>query len=118
MCSARSPTTPPSPASSTSPPPSPPPTTRPDGGPTRPARPGAEPAPPPRPPAAARAGGRPDETRQAWRAAVDTTLQRVAGEDSERVVAVHGLQLPLGALLVVRAFELWTHENDVRAAVS
>jgi hypothetical protein len=26
------------------------------------------------------------------------------------------MQLPLGALLVVRAFELWTHENDIRAA--
>ena len=27
---------------------------------------------------------------------------------------MHGMQLPLGALLVVRAFELWTHENDIR----
>jgi hypothetical protein len=31
-------------------------------------------------------------------------------------VAVHGLRLPLDALLVVRAFELWTHESDIRAA--
>lgn len=27
---------------------------------------------------------------------------------------MHGLRLPLGALLIVRAFELWTHENDIR----
>jgi hypothetical protein len=27
------------------------------------------------------------------------------------------LELPLGALLVVRAFELWTHENDIRGVV-
>ena len=26
------------------------------------------------------------------------------------------MRLPLGALLVVRAFELWTHENDIRQA--
>jgi hypothetical protein len=30
---------------------------------------------------------------------------------------VHGLRLPVDALLVVRAFELWTHENDIRQAV-
>jgi hypothetical protein len=29
---------------------------------------------------------------------------------------VHGMRLPLGALLVARAFELWTHENDIRRA--
>jgi len=34
--------------------------------------------------------------------------------DLDAVVAVHGMRLPLGSLLVARAFELWTHENDVR----
>ena len=29
---------------------------------------------------------------------------------------MHGMRLALGALLVVRAFELWTHENDIRGA--
>ena len=29
---------------------------------------------------------------------------------------MHGMHLPLGALLVVRAFELWTHDNDIRRA--
>ncbi|MGD0605395.1 MAG: hypothetical protein ABSA53_17550 [Streptosporangiaceae bacterium] len=32
-------------------------------------------------------------------------------------VAMHGMRLPLSALLVVRAFELWTHDNDIRRAV-
>jgi hypothetical protein len=29
---------------------------------------------------------------------------------------VHRMRLPLGALLIARAFELWTHENDIRRA--
>jgi uncharacterized protein (TIGR03083 family) len=32
-------------------------------------------------------------------------------------VAIHGLRLTVDQLLVVRAFELWTHENDLRAAI-
>jgi hypothetical protein len=31
-------------------------------------------------------------------------------------VGLHGIRLPLGALLVARAFELWTHDNDIRRA--
>jgi uncharacterized protein (TIGR03083 family) len=70
-------------------------------------------------PAALRQAGLPPErTRRAWREAVDATLADVAGEgDVDRVVALHRVRLPLGALLVVRAFELWTHENDIRRAV-
>ena len=30
---------------------------------------------------------------------------------------MHGIRLPLGDLLVVRAFELWVHDNDIRRAV-
>jgi uncharacterized protein (TIGR03083 family) len=68
-------------------------------------------------PAAERAAGRsPEEVRGAWRAAALRTLERVRGADLAAVVRVHGMRLPLGALLVVRAFELWTHENDVRRA--
>jgi len=67
--------------------------------------------------AVAAAGQAIEETRRGWRAAADTTLHMVAADDMARIVAVHGMRLPLGALLVVRAFELWTHENDVRAAV-
>jgi uncharacterized protein (TIGR03083 family) len=58
----------------------------------------------------------PEEARRAWRAAADHTLERVRGADLDAVVRVHGMRLPLGALLVVRAFELWTHENDIRRA--
>ena len=33
-------------------------------------------------------------------------------------VTVWGIPLPLSALLVARAFELWTHENDIRRAAA
>ena len=52
-----------------------------------------------------------------WRHAVDRTITFVdATGDLDAVVAVHGMRLTLGALLVVRAFELWIHENDIRHA--
>jgi uncharacterized protein (TIGR03083 family) len=62
------------------------------------------------------AGREPEETRAGWRDAADTTLRLVAAEDLARETAMHGMRLPLGALLVVRAFELWVHENDIRSA--
>ena len=69
-------------------------------------------------PAAARQTGRPAaRTRADWRRAADRTLDLVhATDDPCAEVAVHGMRLPLGALLVVRAFELWTHDNDIRRA--
>jgi uncharacterized protein (TIGR03083 family) len=60
---------------------------------------------------------RPAQTRIAWRLAVDHTLDLVRPADARARVAVHGLRLSVNALLVVRAFELWTHENDIRTAV-
>ncbi len=72
-------------------------------------------------PAAERERGRARSlTRQAFRVTVDRTLAMLDTDPAgdARAVAVHGLRLSRGALLVVRAFELWTHENDVRAAVS
>jgi hypothetical protein len=36
--------------------------------------------------------------------------------DLAAIVGLHGIQLPLYAVLVGRAFELWTHENDIRVA--
>jgi uncharacterized protein (TIGR03083 family) len=69
-------------------------------------------------PAADRQAGRsPEETRREWRAAADRTLAAVRGADLSAPAPMHGMQLPLGALLVVRAFELWTHENDLRGVV-
>jgi uncharacterized protein (TIGR03083 family) len=67
-------------------------------------------------PAAARQAGRdPARTLQDWRGAVDSMLDQVAGlDDHGAIIAVHGILLPLNALLVARAFELWTHDNDIR----
>jgi len=56
-------------------------------------------------------------TRADWRRAVDRTLDLVRSAESQAEVAMHGMRLPLNALLAVRAFELWTHENDIRRAV-
>ena len=72
------------------------------------------------PAAEGQAGRTPAETRADWRQAANLTLERVR-EYGERgqfgdEVAMHGIRLPLGTLLVVRAFELWTHENDIRRA--
>jgi uncharacterized protein (TIGR03083 family) len=69
-------------------------------------------------PAAERESGRsPAATRAGWRAAVGRTLELARQEpDPPAGVAVYGLWLPLPTLLVVRTFELWTHENDIRRA--
>ena len=69
-------------------------------------------------PAAERQRGRPPaRTRAEWRRAADRTLALAdTAGDPGAAVALHGMRLPLGALLVVRAFELWTHDNDIRKA--
>jgi len=69
--------------------------------------------------AADRQAGRPPaETMAEWRRASGRTLDLVcAAGDPGAEVAVHGMRLPLGLLLVVRAFELWIHDNDIRQAV-
>jgi len=67
----------------------------------------------------AQRGRAPGETLAQWRAAVDQTLDVVEanGRDAGDVLSMHGMRLSLHSLLVVRAFELWTHENDIRSAV-
>ena len=45
-----------------------------------------------------------------------TVFDLVRSADPGTQVAMHGMRLSLGALLVVRAFELWIHENDIRKA--
>jgi uncharacterized protein (TIGR03083 family) len=66
-------------------------------------------------PAADRQAGRPvAATRTDWRRAADRTLAMVHEADIDSGVTVWGIPLPLGAVLVARAFELWTHENDIR----
>jgi uncharacterized protein (TIGR03083 family) len=67
-------------------------------------------------PAAVRQAGRPPaDTRAEWWAAASRSRQLIDKvSDVNQVVGVHGMHLPVSALLVVRAFELWTHENDIR----
>src|SRR5437763_3976197 len=57
------------------------------------------------------AGRSPAHTRAEWRAAAGET-RRLAGAPGAlaAMAGLHGMELPVGVLLVVRAFELWTHE--------
>jgi uncharacterized protein (TIGR03083 family) len=66
--------------------------------------------------ATAQAGQPPALTRADWRRAADQTLGLVRPADPGTKIALYGMRLSLGTLLVVRAFELWTHENDIRRA--
>lgn len=62
-------------------------------------------------------GRRPAQTLSEWRRSIERTLTQVAAVgDLGVIIALHGIQLPLHAFLVARAFELWTHENDIRRA--
>jgi uncharacterized protein (TIGR03083 family) len=65
-------------------------------------------------------GKSPDQTLHDWRQAVrDTTDALVDLADADRPespVSMHGVTLPRADFLVVRAFEMWTHEEDVRRA--
>ena len=61
------------------------------------------------------AGRRPAQTLDEWHRAIARTLAEVtAVGDPGVIVAMHGIRLPLRAFLIGRAFELWTHENDIR----
>ena len=64
------------------------------------------------------AGHPPARTREEWRRAADRTIELARAGDLSAEVAVHGLRIPLGLLLVVRAFELWVHGNDIRQAAA
>jgi uncharacterized protein (TIGR03083 family) len=71
------------------------------------------------PVAHAQASQPPAATLDAWRVAVRETLTRLDEITRDPVaygqpLGLHGIRLPLGALLVVRTFELWTHHEDVR----
>ena len=62
------------------------------------------------------AGRRPAQTRAEWRLAADRTMELARAGDLGAEVAVHGLRIPVSLLLIVRAFELWVHDNDIRQA--
>jgi len=68
--------------------------------------------------AAVRQAGRtPAQTRAEWRRAAERTIELARACDLDAEMAVHGMCIPLSLLLVVRAFELWVHDNDIRQAV-
>ena len=62
--------------------------------------------------------GRPTgQTLRDWTLAVERTLALLDQEtDHARPVRFHGFELALDAFLLIRSFELWTHEEDVRRA--
>jgi uncharacterized protein (TIGR03083 family) len=67
--------------------------------------------------AARRQSGRPTAlTRREWSDRAADSIAAVADRDPEETAHFFGLTLPLDAVLVVRAFELWTHDEDVRRA--
>jgi uncharacterized protein (TIGR03083 family) len=63
----------------------------------------------------------PLDTLRTWRAAAKQSLDWLETISTptwfERTVPLHRIRLPLGALLVVRTFELWTHGEDIRRAL-
>jgi len=69
--------------------------------------------------ARAQAGRPAQATRRDWVEVSADSIAAVAGQPEavlEGPVTLHGLTLSLEATLVVRAFELWTHEEDIRRA--
>ena len=58
----------------------------------------------------------PSETLEEWRRLTAAALERAGREDPEAVVPFYGVELPLDQLLVVRAFEMWIHDEDIRRA--
>ena len=75
------------------------------------------------PVAAEQTGRRPSETHRLWRAALADTLSSLdeLEDDAARLAtdtALYGLRMKVGPLLIVRTFELWTHEEDIRRATA
>ena len=66
--------------------------------------------------ARAQAGRTTADTVGEWSELVARSLAAVAGSDPGAPVTWYGITLPLDLLLVVRAFEVWLHDGDVRRA--
>jgi uncharacterized protein (TIGR03083 family) len=67
----------------------------------------------------AQTGRPPEETRRDWLSAVSLTTGHVAAVDDTGLrapVTLHGATFPLHAYLIVRSFEMWTHDEDIRRA--
>ncbi len=70
-----------------------------------------------RPMADGQVGVPPARTRAAWRRECEHTIALVESAELATEAGLHGLKASLGTILIVRAFELWTHENDIRTAL-
>jgi uncharacterized protein (TIGR03083 family) len=69
--------------------------------------------------ALAQAGRPTADTHRDWFAAVGRTLEYVGSLDPEALAApmsLHRYTLPVAQMLVVRSFETWTHDEDIRRA--
>jgi uncharacterized protein (TIGR03083 family) len=64
--------------------------------------------------AVAHHGEPPAETLRAWQDAVAASLAEFAAVDPGQPAALHTLRLQAASLMMVRTFELWAHENDIR----
>ncbi len=64
--------------------------------------------------ALAHLGETPAETLRAWQDAAAASLAAFAAVDPNQPAALHTLRLHAGSLMMVRTFELWAHENDIR----
>lgn len=61
-------------------------------------------------------GEAPGRTLRAWRKGLAQSLSAFATADPAQPVALHTMRLRAESLMLVRTFELWAHENDVRRA--
>jgi uncharacterized protein (TIGR03083 family) len=69
--------------------------------------------------AAHRQSGRaPADTHRAWFEQATASLAAVGRADSDVVVPFYGVALPLEWMLIVRAFEMWVHDEDIRRATN
>ncbi|HWB67345.1 MAG TPA: maleylpyruvate isomerase family mycothiol-dependent enzyme [Mycobacteriales bacterium] len=69
------------------------------------------------PAALAQAGRPPTETHREWRQLVERSVALVADvADLREPKTWFGITLPLDELLVIRSFELWIHDEDIRRA--
>ena len=68
--------------------------------------------------ALAQAGQPAAATVREWQRLTSRTSVLVSAQPVERPVAFYGVELPLDQLLVIRAFEMWIHEEDIRRATS
>jgi uncharacterized protein (TIGR03083 family) len=61
-------------------------------------------------------GRAPVDTYRAWFEQATASIAKVVHADQAEVAPFYGVQLPLDALLIVRSFEMWIHDEDIRRA--